>query len=193
MSKASDSSNTGGQVDVDEQSPDMLLVDLESIRELLDVELPVDEEATAESRVPLLDDVVDGGIDLQETSFERPALDLDTGMDATEDSLDEDLFQALLGDDWQRTAADLMTEARGAIEAQRNEWTPEHTDELNEALRIRIDATLTEWLHKTIRAHLQELRAEILSAAEAALNEQIKALLEARPPLNERGDSDTDG
>jgi hypothetical protein len=94
--------------------------------------------------------------------------------------LSEDLFDALLGDRWKSSASDILTEARGAIEAHRNDWTPEDTDELNAALRIRIDETLTEWLKETVRTRMDELHAALLQTAEATINEKIRALIEAR-------------
>ena len=77
----------------------------------------------------------------------------------------------LLGDKWKSSATDILTEARGAIEAHRNDWTPEDTDELNAALRVRIDETLTEWLKETVRARMDELHGRAvrhLDEAEAA-------------------------
>jgi hypothetical protein len=171
------------------KSPDLLLGDLESIRELLDEEQLADAEATA----PLLDDVVDGGISLEETSFDQPMLDMDSGDESDTGNLGDELFEALLGDDWKDAASDLLTTARGAIEAHRDQWTPEHTDDLNEALRIRIDATLNQWLKNTVRAHLKELHAELLNAAETALNEQISALLNSQPSFQKSDNDDNNG
>ena len=187
-------SNSGDSEKTDDESggkpPDLLLGDLESIRELLDEEKALAEtEATA----PLLDDVVDGGIRLEETPFAQPPSDIGSGLDSDAGNLGDDLFEALLGDDWKDSASGMLTTARGAIEAHRNQWTPEHTDELNEALRVRIDATLNQWLKNTVRAHLQELHAELLTAAEAALNEQISALLNAQSSNQEGADDDNNG
>ena len=98
------------------------------------------------------------------------------------------LFTDIVGSTplWERQP-DRMSEAleihntalRGAIEAHRNEWTPEDTDELNEALRVRIDETLTAWLRQTIAERVHELRTELLEVAEGVITERI-ALLEAR-------------
>jgi hypothetical protein len=170
-----------------EKSPDVLLGDLESIKELLDEEQLADAEATA----PLLDDVVDGGIHLEETSFVRPAPEISSAADSDTGNVGDELFEALLGDDWKDAASDMLTTARGAIEAHRNQWTPEHTDDLNEALRIRIDATLSQWLENTVRAHMKELHAELLSAAETVLSEQISALLKTQSSFEESDSQDS--
>lgn len=171
-----------------DDSSDELLGDLESIKELLDEE----EQAAAQStEVPLLDDMVDGAYTLEESSSllsatpvlgggKRSASGRPQSADKPGRYMSEDLFDALLGDQWKSSASDILTEARGAIEAHRNAWTPDDTDELNAALRVRIDETLTEWLKETVRERMDELRAALLETAEATIDEKIRALIETR-------------
>jgi hypothetical protein len=163
----------------DELKQDALLDDLESIRELLDEE----REATSDdtSSVPLLDDMLDGALSLEEADLTagRDAL-VDPGRPTSHRWLDDGLLDALLTDQWKLSAEAVLTQARGAIEAHRNEWTPDDTDELNQALRERIDATLTRWLRATISAHMEELRAELVQAAEDTINDRIALLIERR-------------
>lgn len=171
------------------ESPDELLGDLESIKQLLDEEQAHQREEADEepADVPLLDDMVDGAYTLDESSSllsatpalgggKRPA------QDGSRESkyMSEDLFDALLGDKWKSSASDILTEARGAIEAHRNDWAPEDTDELNAALRVRIDETLTEWLKETVRARMDELHTVLLQTAEATINDKIEKLIESR-------------
>ena len=159
---------------------DALLDDLESIRELLD-EDQGDPAPGEELAVPLLDDMVDGALTLEEKDLgvSRQPLQ-DTGRPDSNPRLDDALLDSLLGDDWKSSAEDVLTLARGAIEAHRSRWTPEDTDELNQALRERIDATLTRWLRETVQARLDELRAELLEAAEATISDRIDQLNDAR-------------
>ncbi len=165
-----------------DDSPDELLGDLESIKQLLDEE----EQAAAQAaEVPLLDDMVSGAYTLDESASllsATPALGGGKRTDGSRDGkyLSEDLFEALLGDRWRSSASDILTEARGAIEAHRNDWTPEDTDELNQALRVRIDETLTEWLKETVRERMDELHAALLQTAEATIDEKIRQLIESR-------------
>jgi hypothetical protein len=175
--------------DDDQRDPDELLGDLESIKQLLDEE---DQAATGPSDVPLLDDMVEGAYTLDDSASllsATPALGGGRRTARTSGSepdkedgrfLSEDLFDTLLGDRWKRSASDILTEARGAIEAHRNDWTPEDTDELNEALRVRIDETLTEWLKQTVKERMDELHAALLQAAEEAIDEKIRNLIESR-------------
>ncbi len=185
--------------DAENNDPDELLGDLESIKELLDEEQqagvqPSDPDVPD---VPLLDDMVDGAYTLDDSDSllsATPALGggrrpraPSSGSTATQGGqekearyLSEDLFDSLLGDKWKSSATDILTEARGAIEAHRNDWTPEDTDELNAALRVRIDETLTEWLKETVRSRMDELHAVLLQTAEATIDEKIRALIEAR-------------
>jgi hypothetical protein len=186
------------QTESDNSDPDELLGDLESIKELLDEERQeARRPAAAEAPdVPLLDDMVEGAYTLDESDSllsATPALgggrrprtasattSSTTRPEAEGKYLSEDLFDSLLGDKWKSSASDILTEARGAIEAHRNDWTPEDTDELNAALRVRIDETLTEWLKETVRARMDELHAVLLKTAEATIDEKIRALVEAR-------------
>lgn len=156
-----------------------ILDDLESIKELLDEEEARLAEESGETPVPLLDDLVDGALTLEEQDYEETRSTLsDEPNPETESRLDNDLIDTLLGDEWRRAASGLFTQARGAIEANRNQWTPEHTDELNDALRVRIDATLSAWLRTKIRDHMDELHAELLHAAETTINDRITLLTE---------------
>jgi len=186
--------DSGNEPDNTEEPQDDLLGDLESIKQLLDeaeqarelADEPAGEpEEDSESGVPLLDDMIDGGYKLTETPFltVSPPLGRNTPSQSSR-YLSQDLFNALLGDEWKSSASDILTEARGAIEAHRNRWTPDDTDELNEALRVRIDETLSAWLSNTVRDHMDELHTELLRAAEAAINEKINALIERQPPEN---------
>lgn len=180
--------------DTDNNDPDELLGDLESIKELLDEEqAEAGKPAAPEAPdVPLLDDMVDGAYTLDDSDSllsatpalgggRRPRTPAQPAKPESEGKyLSEDLFDTLLGDKWKSSASDILTEARGAIEAHRNDWTPEDTDELNAALRVRIDETLTEWLKETVRARMDELHAVLLETAEATIDEKIRALVEAR-------------
>ena len=183
----------GRKPDADGNDPDELLGDLESIKDLLDEEQD-DENTTGREapEVPLLDDILEGAYTLDDSDSllsatpalgggRRPRAQPDVQKKAPKGKyLSEDLFDTLLGDKWKSSASDILTEARGAIEAHRNDWTPEDTDELNAALRVRIDETLTEWLKETVRRRMDELHAVLLQTAEATINEKIRALIEAR-------------
>jgi hypothetical protein len=163
------------------QPEDALLNDLESIRELLD-EDQGDAGAGEEPDVPLLDDMVDGALRLEEKDLDTAHHPLqDAGRSGSDRHRNDALLDSLLGDQWKSSAADVLTLARGAIEAHRNVWTPQETDELNRALRERIDATLNRWLRETVQAHLDELRAELLRAAEAAITDRIEHLNPKHP------------
>jgi hypothetical protein len=166
-------------------TPDELLGDLESIRELLDEEAAAaaaeGRDLTQSDAVPLLDDMVRGAYELHETSVLLAATPVLGGDGQRSRYLREDVFEALLGDRWKASASDILTEARGAIEAHRNQWTPDDTDELNEALRVRIDETLTQWLKAVVSERLDELHAVILRVAESVIDEKIRTLTAPRP------------
>ena len=131
------------------ENPDTSLVgDLESLRGLLNETTPA----------PLLED-----------PGEFPASDDATQRTAKPDALGDDTIKALLGDEWRQSADQILSAAREAIEQVSSDWSPQHTTELNEALRVRIDATLEAWLEAAVRQRLEELRATLLAAIETEL------------------------
>ena len=184
--------------DAQEDSPEELLGDLESIKEILDEEgaRPATRDAgeadpDSDADVPMLDDMISGAYQLEDSSSLLSATPVLGGGGRKRRSryLSEDLFDALLGEEWKSSASDILTGARGAIEAHRSRWTPDDTDELNEALRIRIDETLNQWLRATVAARLDELHAELLRAAESVIEEKVQALIaeHARQPDGKDG------
>lgn len=165
-----------------------LLGDLESIRSLLEEAEPADrgagdpgsgDEASApqasgirssgehtgtaggDEDVPLLEDVVHGGVSINETFFSGEG-DFQDSAEAS--GLNEDVFKALLSDEWRESARELLDQAREAIEQHQTEWTPAHTDELNEALKVRMDETLQQWLREALASRVDELRQTLLTA-----------------------------
>ncbi len=170
----------------DDKTRDGLLEALESLRSVLDrgrqtvaaaaVATAADEEAAApaeEERVPLLDDVVDGAIVVDEAPLhERPAM-------TTEDAgLNDELFSALLTDGWKASAEEILRESRADIETHRARWLPEDTDQLNSALKTRIDETMRSWIRDVLRRNINELHGALLVAIEEQLREQIAEILE---------------
>lgn len=147
-----------------------LLGDLESIRSLLE-ENAADPAPAGDDEVPLLEDVVHGGVSINET-FVSGEGDFDTSDDTS--GLNEDIFKALLSDEWRESARELLDEARAAIEQHQTEWTPEHTDELNAALKVRIDETMQHWLRDLVASRIDDLRRELLTA----MSEQIRATID---------------
>ncbi len=132
--------------------PGEILDDLESIKDLLD-ELEEETEAqpdTAEVQeeidVPLLDDAIEESRD-----------------DATSTpGMADDTFKALLGDAWQDSVDQLFAEARANIERNSQDWLPEDTDNLAEALKVRIDRSVKAWLADTLQANIGMLRERIV-------------------------------
>jgi len=161
-----------------------LLGDLESIRTLLEEEAAAEaaaSEAQAQESqdVPLLDDVVEGALRLDEAMLDRdPAFD-----QTATGGMDDELFQALLGEGWKKSAGLILERTRATIEEHRNDWAPQDTDELNEALKVRIDATLRRWLKRLVLAHIDELRGELLQTVAAALAEEVNRRITTDPTL----------
>lgn len=180
-----------------------LLGDLESIRTLLDdgdaaprgdrhdsgdaedadeaapasVDDGADADAGNDADVPLLEDVVHGGVGLNQTFF---AGEGDFAEDADEPShsgLDEALFKTLLSEEWRDNSRDLLEDVRDTIERDQAEWTPAATEDLNEALQERIDETIDAWLHDLVARHIDELRQVLLDAVGDQLQASVRSQL----------------
>lgn len=186
--------------------PEEILDDLESIRDLLDEEAAdLDRAAQDETRrantrvevvdavevdlvdddVPILEDVVSGAIVLDESPLTRTASISFPGEIAGEMTgefaFDEGMMKSLLGDEWKDVADDILTQTRDAIQESKDQWSPQDTDELNEALKVRIDRTIDTWLAEVLAEKIGDLRERLKSA----LQEESRAQLE-----DQLGDSD---
>lgn len=149
----------------DRQEPDELIEDLESIKGLFDEEQAESNAEDEDMDVPLLDDpLVDG-------------LTIDEG-------LPDDTFKALLDDAWQDSVDDLLTDARNRITQNSELWQPEDTDELAQALKIRIDASVKSWLAQTLEQNIGALRTHLVSE----LSDELLAHL--RQKLNKAADTE---
>lgn len=158
-----------------------LLGDLESIRNLLDEGERAEGEPD-DRDVPLLEDVVHGGVSVNETFL---AGEGDFAETDGPSGLDEEVFKALLSDDWRDSARELLEEARAVIERHQTEWTPAHTDELNQALKVRIDRTLQRWLQDLVQSRVDELRTVLLEAVSAELRGTVES--QFTPPAKQEG------
>jgi hypothetical protein len=177
-----------------DKSKDDLLDDLETIRSLLDKEqAPAadsseDDDESGQTSVPQLDDVVGGVMGIDESPLTERTATLDT-----QGGLDDDLFQALLGDAWKTSAAQMLKETRADIEANRHTWAPEDTDSLNAALRVRIDDTLRVWLQDLVRQNMLDLRNTLLSAIDDQLKQEIEKALAQKANHSDNGTNETHG
>ena len=159
-----------------DKQQDALLGDLENIRALLAEEQQAltddDVEATPETNVPLLEDVIAGGMEVEE-QFLTGAETLDT---ETEEfpGLDEEMIKALMGDEWREATRKILNEARQKIDEHKRAWTPDATDKLNDALKVRIDATVERWLHQLVADNIDALRQQLVGALGKELNHLLE-------------------
>ena len=140
-------SGTGRPQDHTER-PDELLGDLESIKDLLD-------EEAQQPQIPVLEDI--------ESDDSPPP----TGMT-------DDAFNRLLSDSWKESVEELFTAARSHIEANSEQWLPEDTDDLTEALKIRIDNAVRTWLSETLQANIGLLRERMVRELSDELIEHME-------------------
>ncbi len=150
-----------------------LLGDLESIRDLFDE--ADDEPETTSTPVPLLDEIVDDVVDEAHTA------DPQSHHADQAPGLDDDLFHALLGDTWRDSAARVLDQARDRIEDHREQWTPEDTDALNAALKVRIDETMQGWMRSLVVAHMADLHEAMLEMLTNELEGMIDEIIATRP------------
>lgn len=146
------------------------------------------EDGAMDDDVPVLDDVIDGALKLSETdvgSDSQRSLSNSDSLNASGDTsssddtggLSDDLMSALLDDDWRTRAESLLAGARQDIENNREDWQPEYTDELTDALQVRIDATVHDWIGRTLTRHVDDLRSELVDALSDELGKQVSSKL----------------
>jgi hypothetical protein len=159
----------------DDEVHNALLGDLESIRALLEGE---HEAAVAEDGddVPMLEDMVDGALSINEGRLaSRTSMGDDGG--AGTSRLADETMRTLLGAEWRSSARQIVSDARAAVEdATGEQWSPEQADALNEALKVRIDATLDDWLTDVMYARIDDLRARLLRMLEGEIKQFTDAL-----------------
>ncbi len=158
-----------------DKQQDALLGDLENIRAVLAEEqqaLTDDLEATPETNVPLLEDVIAGGMAVEE-QFLTGAETLDTESEEFP-GLDEEMIKALMGDEWREATRKILNEARQKIDDHKRTWTPDTTNELNDALKVRIDATVERWLHQLVADNIDALRQQLVGALGKELNHLLE-------------------
>lgn len=84
-------------------------------------------------------------------------------------------LDALLGTEFHNATANVMARARGLIEQHPNEWSPQQTDELSDALRVRIDGAVQQWITASLSAHAGELQQRLLTAVRDELARHLEA------------------
>lgn len=180
--------------DKSKESADGLLGDLESIRTALD-DAPIDNSSqgkprepaggddNADAQVPLLDDVVPGGEDSGFSVEETPYSEQST--DPADGGIDDELFDALLGDSWKETAAELLQETRATIEQHHSHWSQHDIDNLTETLHARLNDTLRIWLRSMVKQHIDDLRVSLLEATREELAIAVAKILTDNNEENE--------
>ena len=152
-----------------------LVGDLESIRTLLDEkehtanEPEIDDEPDADD-VPVLQDVVDGAFEVDESPLVR-RVELNSQGTAI---LGDETIKALLGEEWKNHAADILAKAQDAASQAAAEWSPEQTDELGRALKVRLDGIVNTWLSRIVAEGIDDLREHLLDAIDAEVSRHIK-------------------
>ena len=166
-----------------------LLGDLESIRTLLDDDELEDGDAPQppapevdDIDVPVLEDIVAEEVVAEEDAAANDAAaDSDVADQETEtQGLNDDLFQALLSDEWRNSANEVLNQARNVIAEHRADWSPEETDTLNDALKVRIDQTIQGWMRGMVVTHIADLHETLLKELSDELKITIDNIIEQR-------------
>jgi len=155
--------------DTSAEEPEEIIYDLETLKGLLEDDAPAGDDTTTED-VRLLDDPIE-----QHSTDSGP--------------LDDDNFAALLSDTWRDSFDDMFAEARGEIERNSAAWAPDDTDDLSAALKVRIDASVREWLAETLAANISRLRERVIADLSAEILDHLHSKIH-QPQTFEDTDSD---
>ena len=152
-----------------------LVAELESIRVLLGGETPDPEIPLLEvplPEVPLLDDVVPEASQSEGTQTNTQIINEIT----RRADVSGDLMETLLDEEWRTRTLQLLSCARESIKRLDAEWTPAFTEELNEALCVRMNETVNAWLRTAIAQHADELRSTLNNALSEEIASSITRL-----------------
>jgi hypothetical protein len=165
-----------------------LLGDLESIRSLLAEHQEGGRPASAgpDDEVPLLEDVVQGGVSVNEAFLAGEGDFEDSG---SASGIDDDVFKALLSNEWRDRSHAGVTGAGTAIDSGTTPPVADVCDELNAAIMAKVDEALKRWLREAVLEGMDDLRRQLLVEVRQQLNDVIRdAQLKETSP-----DEDPDG
>ncbi len=175
---------TGGGRQSADSEPEEIIEDLESIKDLL-----VDEDDAAGTSPPAAaaagadkDARPDAGAQPPEIppAEDIPLLDdpIDTAV-SVDEGLSDDTIKSLLDDTWKDSVEAVLQNARSTIEDHSTTWLPKDTDELNAALKIRIDTSVRQWLEEVLQANIGALRKLIVRELSTELLQHLQHKLGA--------------
>jgi len=147
------------------EEPEEIIDDLETLKSLLAEETPTPAEAVVVDDIPMLDDTIEP----------PPA----------ESPLDDETFATLLSDTWRDSFEGMFAEARGEIERNSTAWAPADTDDLTAALKVRIDASVRDWLAETLAANVSLLRERVISELSAEILDHLHNKISPPPTLED--------
>jgi hypothetical protein len=98
----------------------------------------------------------------------------------SEPGLGDDLFKALLSDEWRNSASEVLSQARETIDEHGTDWTLAETETLNDALKVQIDATMQGWMRGMLVTHMADLHQILLQALSEELSTTIDNIIHQR-------------
>ncbi len=153
-----------------DKKPEEMIEDLESIKNLLDEDEPYPAEDDPD--IPLLDDPLDATV-------------------KEDEGLSEETIQSLLNDTWKDSIEAVLDDARETIEDNSTAWLPADTDELNAALKIRIDTSVRQWLGEVLQANIGALRELIVKELTTELLAHLHKKLNSSDPTATHHDKES--
>ncbi|MEM7217936.1 MAG: hypothetical protein AAF515_06190 [Pseudomonadota bacterium] len=158
-------------------NPAALMVDLEVIRDLLHEEelqaTELDPAAPPLEAMPPEDAPREDQPALEMQEIVVPE-DLGGAFEAAAPA--SDVTSMLLGPEFAAQMATILGKARDTIEEHPTDWSPQQTDELVDALRVRIDDAVLAWVRESLATHTEELELRLLSAVHNELADHLVQL-----------------
>ncbi len=72
-----------------------------------------------------------------------------------------------------------MHDASASIQAQKLDWNPEDTQALTEALRVRLEHSISGWLNTTLAEQVELLRQQLLLDLQQELSQRVQSTLQS--------------
>ena len=116
--------------------------------------------------------MVEGAFTVNESVLtSRTTFEDGTAAGVGKSGLADDTIKALLGDEWRSAAGQILADARATVEAAGGIWSPQQTHALNDALKLRIDHTVDDWLTEMLHTRIEELRTRLLAVLEREMEQ----------------------
>ncbi len=103
-----------------------------------------------------------------------PIASVDADIDVDVESANDAAAPPLLSGHFHSDTAVVLQRARALIQQYAHQWSPQQTDDLSAALKVRIDDAVQRWINDSLVAHRHELEQHLQRAIHDELAKHLQ-------------------